>query len=63
MRISNDDQSTLKELCNEYGVEFNMLLKLLSTVQYYELKDKKFGIYDALEEIIKQKDGSVDGEE
>lgn len=62
MRINNDDQNTLKRLCKEYGVEIDKLLKLLSTVQEYELKDKRFGIYDALEEIIKHKDGSTDGE-
>lgn len=62
MSCNRDDQNTLKNLCSEYGVEINKLLKLLSTVQEYELKDKRFGIYDALEEIIKQKDGSTDGE-
>jgi len=63
MRINNDDQNTLAQLCNEYGVGFDKLLKLLSTVQDYELKDKRFGIYDALEEIIKQKGGMANGEE
>ncbi|MCB5279575.1 MAG: DNA modification system-associated small protein [Acholeplasmataceae bacterium] len=60
MRINNDDLNTLQELCHEYGVDIDKLLKLLSTVQDYELKDKRFGIFDALEEIIKQKDGSTD---
>lgn len=63
MRINNDDQNTLEQLCNEYGVGFDKLFRLLSTVQDYELKDKRFGIYDALEEIIKQKGGMANGEE
>lgn len=63
MIISQEDQSTLKELCSEYGINIGKILKLLSTVQNYELKDKRYGIYDALEEIIKQKDGSTDGKE
>jgi len=63
MRINNDDQNILQNLCREYGVEINKILKLLSTVQKYELKDKRSGVYDTLEEIIKQKDCSYDGKE
>lgn len=63
MRISQDDYNILQKLCRENGVEPIKLLKLLSTVQDYELKDKRFGIYDVLEEIIKQKGGTTNGEE
>ena len=63
MKINNDDQNILQNLCREYGVEINKLLKLLRTVQEYELKDKRSGVYDTLEEIIKQKDCSYDGKE
>jgi len=62
MRISKGDDDILKSLCTEYQVNPDKIKQLLTTVQDYELKDKRFGIYDALEEIIKQKDGSVDGE-
>ncbi len=62
MRISKGDDDILKSLCAEYQVNPDKIKQLLTTVQNYELKDKRFGIYDALEEIIKQKDGSVDGE-
>jgi len=62
MRYNQGDQNTLKLLCLEYGADLEKILKLLSTVQEYELKDKRFGVYDALEEIIKHKDGSTDGE-
>ena len=63
MRINNDDQNILQNLCREYGVEIKKILKLLSTVQEYALKDKRSGVYDTLEEIIKQKDCSYDGKE
>jgi len=63
MKISTEDQKTLQELCRECGVGLDKILNLLSTVQEYELKDKRFGIYDALEEIIKQKGGMANGEE
>jgi hypothetical protein len=63
MIINKEDRNTLDELCREYGVELDKILKLLSTVQEYELKDKRFGIYEALEEIIKQKEGITNGKE
>lgn len=63
MRVSKEDDDFLKSLCAEYRVNPNKIKQLLTTVQEYELKDKRFGIYDALEEIIKQKDGTTDGEE
>ena len=61
MRISTEEQILLSELCAEHKVSFNKVLKLLSTVQDYELMEKRMGIYDALEEIIKQKETPTNG--
>ncbi|MEN6444896.1 MAG: hypothetical protein ABFC98_02485 [Candidatus Cloacimonas sp.] len=63
MKINNDDQNILQNLCREYSVDVKNLPKLLCTVQEYYPKDKRFGVYDTLEEIIKQKDCSYAGKE
>lgn len=54
MRLNKDDQALLQELCSEHKVDFDKIMKLLNTEQDYELKERRSGIYDALEEIIKQ---------
>lgn len=63
MRVSKEDEDILKSLCVEYRIDPEKVKQLLATVQDYDLKDKRFGIYDALEEIIKQKGGMANGEE
>lgn len=63
MRVSKEDEDILISLCFEYRIDPEKVKQLLITVQDYELKDKRFGIYDALEEIIKQKGGMANGEE
>jgi len=63
MRVSKEDEDVLISLCVEYRIDPEKVKQLLVTVQDYELKDKRFGIYDALEEIIKQKGGMANGEE
>ena len=43
----------LAELCDQYKISFNKVLKLLDTIKEFEFKDRRTGVYDALKEIIK----------
>lgn len=47
------DDDLLKELCVQYDLSFEKMLKLLETVKEYQFKDRRSGVYDALKEIIK----------
>lgn len=60
MNLSYQDKVLLATLCSEHRVSYEKVLKLLDTIQEYELKDRRTGIYDALREILKQ---SFDGKE
>jgi hypothetical protein len=53
MKLSEEDKSLLRELCDQQKVSYDKVLKLLNTVKEYEFKDRRTGIYDALREIIK----------
>jgi hypothetical protein len=53
MKLKEEDKKLLKELCDEYKVQYAKVLQLLETVREYEFKDRRTGIYDALKEIIK----------
>ena len=58
MNLSNEDTQLLKELCAQHQVDYDKIVKLLTTVREYEFKDRRSGIYDALREIIRTKDSS-----
>lgn len=53
MKLSEDDQKLLGELCHQNNVNLNKVCKLLETVYDYEFKERRTGIYDALREILK----------
>lgn len=53
MRLSFEDKALLKELCTYHQVSYEKILKLLKTVQEYEFKDRRTGIYDALRDILR----------
>ncbi|MFE8698451.1 DNA modification system-associated small protein [Cytobacillus sp. FJAT-53684] len=53
MRLSNEDKLLLQDLCSQHQVSFEKVLKLLDTVQEYEVKERRTGIYDALREIVR----------
>ncbi len=61
MKLKEEDKQLLKELCIQYNVSYEKMLKLLDTTKEYEFKERRSGIYDALSEIIKSdlKSGSV----
>ena len=50
---SRMDDDLLKDLCVQYGLSFEKMLKLLETVKEHQFKDRRSGVYDALKEIIK----------
>lgn len=60
MNLSYQDKELLATLCSEHKVSYEKVLKLLDTIQEYELKDRRTGIYDALRDVLKQ---SFDGKE
>lgn len=53
MNLSDEDTKVLEELCEQHSVSTSKILKLLQTVQEYEFKDRRTGIYDALREILR----------
>jgi len=53
MKLSNDDKLLLKELCTQHKVCYEKVLKLLDTIQEYEFKDRRIGVYDALRDILR----------
>ena len=55
MNLTAEDKKLLEELCQQQGVNPNKVLKLLYTVQNYELKERRTGVYDALRKILKSK--------
>ena len=53
MKLKEEDKELLKELCSQYQVSFEKVLKLMDTVKEYELKERRVGLNDALKEIIR----------
>ncbi|MBF0595630.1 MAG: hypothetical protein HQL22_11800 [Candidatus Omnitrophica bacterium] len=55
MNLSADDKKLLDELCVESDVSSSKVLRLLETVQNYEFKERRSGIYEELREVVKAK--------
>ena len=53
MKLSQEDKFLLGELCRQNNVSLDKVLKLLETVQDYEFKERRTGVYDALRDILK----------
>jgi hypothetical protein len=53
MNLTTEDQRLLEELCQQHKVSFDKVIKLLDIVREYEFKERRTGVYDALNEIIK----------
>ncbi|MDD2598195.1 MAG: hypothetical protein PHO37_03070 [Kiritimatiellae bacterium] len=56
MNLTNEDNQLLRELCSQHEVSFDKVVKLLAAVREYEFKERRFGIYDTLREILKTKE-------
>lgn len=50
--LTLEDKQLLKDLCELHNLSYEKVIKLLETVQEYEFKDRRRGIYDALREIL-----------
>ena len=55
MKLSQEDQRMLDELCRQNNVSLAKVCKLLETVYDYEFKERRTGVYDALREILKSR--------
>lgn len=53
MNLSEEDKKLLEELCIQHQLNFDKILALLDTVQEFEFKERRIGIYDALRDILK----------
>lgn len=56
MNLSIEDKRLLEELCEQHGVSPEKVVKLLDTVRDYEFKERRTGVYDALRDILSNKD-------
>ena len=63
MKLSEEDQQLLGELCSQNNVNLAKVRKLLETVYDYEFKERRTGIYDTLREILKSKPSYKTGDE
>lgn len=54
MKLTPEDRQLLEELCQQSGVRPEKVVKLLETVQEFEFKERRTGVYDALREILKR---------
>jgi hypothetical protein len=55
MKLSEEDQRLLDELCRQNNVRLAKVHRLLETVYDYEFKERRTGVYDALREILKNR--------
>lgn len=55
MKLSEEDQQLLDELCRQNNVSQAKVRKLLETVYDYEFKERRTGVYDALREVLKSR--------
>jgi|LSQX01.1.fsa_nt_gb hypothetical protein len=53
MKLKEEDKALLKELCIQYNVSYEMMLKLLDATKEFEFRERRAGIYESLSEIIK----------
>ncbi|XXM71412.1 DNA modification system-associated small protein [Lysinibacillus sphaericus] len=54
MKLSTEDKNLLKVLCSQHQVSYEKVIKLLETVQEYEFKDRRTGIFDTLRDILRK---------
>ena len=53
MKLSTEDKELLSDLCSQHQVRYEKVIRLLDTVQDYEFKDRRTGIYDALRDVLR----------
>ena len=55
MKLSEEDEQLLDELCLQNNVNLAKVRKLLETVYDYEFRERRTGVYNALREILKSR--------
>ena len=53
MNLTTEDQRLLEDLCQQHQVSFDKVVKLLDTDREYEFKERRTGVYDALNSMFK----------
>ncbi len=53
MKLSLEDKRLLEELCAQHEVSSEKVLKMLDTVNDFESKERRTGVYDVLRDILK----------
>lgn len=50
--LSEKDRKLLKEVCAKHDVSLDVIESLLKVEKEYQLKDRRFGIYEKLKQIL-----------
>jgi transcriptional regulator with XRE-family HTH domain len=58
MKRSEKGPRRLAERCEQQGLSTERVLRMLGTVQDYESKERRAGVYDALRDIITSRSGA-----
>ena len=54
MKLSEHDKKLLKELCEQYKVNYEKILKMIDIEKDFLQRGNRVGIYDAIKEVIKR---------
>jgi len=50
--LSEKERKLLEEICIKYGVSFKTVENLLKVEKEYQLKERRFGVYEKLKQIL-----------
>ena len=50
--LSEKDQKLLEDICTKYNVSLEEMKSLLRVEKEFQLKERRFGIYDKLRQIL-----------
>jgi len=50
--LSENDRKLLEDICTKYNVSLEEMESLLRVEKEYQLKERRFGIYDKLKQIL-----------
>ena len=58
MNLTPEDERLLEDACGKHGVSPRKIVEMLRTIRDFELKERRRGMFDKLEEILRRKDRS-----
>jgi len=50
--LSEKERRLLEEICAKYGISFKTVENLLKVEKKYQLKERRFGVYEKLKQIL-----------